>query len=408
MKSVADDTTQHPTRREGSYGQETVQVQHQNNFKSGMKLAVDDTTQQATRRQGSSYGQETVQAQHQNNFKSGLKLAADDTTQQATRREGSTYGKETVQVQHQNNFESGMKLMADNTTRRPTRREGSYGQDIVQVQHQNNFESGMNLVADDTTRQPTRREGNYRREIVQVQHQNNFEAVMKAQKCNNGFLERSLKSRRMADSNNQYQVFERPVEHGQDIGPMTSIEKDNGEGFGLFGKPKFSTSSSDQAAASMYLTLPTVLTGPCVENRRIDSSSCSYNQPGISGNKTDGNTERANRMLEASIQGGYFSGMKQQEQLGRIAQVGSINMGSLGRNTAPTLSIGAGFPVPLNHQVLDGGFSIPRQAGMENLPRENSNILGLRMNGGAIRFSAGSNALQERYVANKQGRLFPN
>ncbi|KAK9265358.1 hypothetical protein L1049_003508 [Liquidambar formosana] len=49
QKLIADDTITQAARREGSCGQGAVQVQHQSNFESGMKLMADNSIRQANK-----------------------------------------------------------------------------------------------------------------------------------------------------------------------------------------------------------------------------------------------------------------------------------------------------------------------------------------------------------------------
>ena len=350
------------------------------------------------------------------------KLMPDGTNSRSSRRGGGCR-QENVQVQHQNNFVLGLEAQnckgasldrcvkrTANSTARSAKRKSSNGQENILAQHHAIFESGMKAqnckvgsleksvkgkkkVGSGT--HPTRGgQGN-----GQVQHQDNFETGLEAQNCNDRSLEMSIKSHRTAGSSIPCEVPKDQVDQGQAIGPLTSTERNKGEMLDLSAtRPNFLSNPSDQVASSMYLTLPTVLPEPCYENYRLDSSFCNYIQPGIAGNKMAMTSERSNLVPSASFHRGNFLGIQQEEKIGSFSQMGSRNVSGIDQNSIPTSSFSAGFPIPL-HQGLNGYFNIPNQVGLENLPREN-NILGLRMNGGAIRFSAGSNAFPEHFVAN--------
>ncbi|RVW16340.1 hypothetical protein CK203_067701 [Vitis vinifera] len=323
------------------------------------------------------------------------KLMPDGTNSRSSRR-GGDCRQENVQVQHQNNFVLGLEAQnckggsldrcvkrTANSTARSAKRKSSNGQENILAQHHAIFESGMKAQNWNS----------------QVQHQDNFETGLEAQNCNDRSLEMSIKSHRTAGSSIPCEVPKDQVDQGQAIGPLTSTERNKGEMLDLSAtRPNFLSNPSDQVASSMYLTLPTVLPEPCYENYRLDSSFCDYIQPGIAGNKMAMTSERSNLVPSASFHRGNFLGIQQEEKIGSFSQMGSRNVSGIDQNSIPTSSFSAGFPIPL-HQGLNGYFNIPNQVGLENLPREN-NILGLRMNGGAIRFSAGSNAFPEHFVAN--------
>lgn len=77
------------------------------------------------------------------------------------------------------------------------------------------------------------------------------------------------------------------------------------------------------------------------------------------------------------------------------------NVGCTLINQAPLFpSIGVEFPIPLD-QGTANGFQHSKPDQFENLPRERNNLLGLIIDGGAIRFSGGSYALSEHCNGNK-------
>ncbi|GLT67858.1 hypothetical protein SLA2020_401360 [Shorea laevis] len=233
---------------------------------------------------------------------------------------------------------------------------------------------------------------------VQVQSQNSIVLAIEAQNSNGRSLER--KGKKTVNCSNHYQGPENRVGHGQATRAATSGEKTSGEKLGSSVEPNFL--SFGQVPSSMYLQLPTVFTEPCLANYRLDASSCNYILPRVAEKKTSANLEKLNQLLDPNGSSGYFPGKQPEERIRSFAQMGSGNIGCFNPNTMPTSSIGAGFPVPL-HQGLDVGFSIPNQVNMELLSRENINTVGLRTNGGALRFSGGSyNTPPEPYIANNQ------
>ena len=351
------------------------------------------------------------------------KLMPDGTYFRSTRRAGGCQ-QESIQVQHQNHFVLGLeaqnckggsldrcvKRTADSAAR-STKRKGSNGQKNIKAQHHAIFQSGMKAHNCDggsvqksvkckktigSGMHPTRGgQGN-----GQVQHQDNFEAGLEGQNCNDRSLEMSVKGHTTTGSSIPCEIPKDQVDQRQAIGLLESTEKNKGKMLDLSAtKPKFLSNSSDQVASSMYLSLPTVLPEPSYENYRLDSSLCNYIQPGMTGNKMAMTSERSNLLAPSpSIRRGNFLDIQQEEKIRSFSQMGSRNLSGIDQNSIPTSSFSGGFPVPL-HQGLNGCFSISSQVGLENLPRENG-ILGLRMNGGAIRFSAGSNAYPEHFVAN--------
>ncbi|GFZ01370.1 hypothetical protein Acr_14g0010050 [Actinidia rufa] len=233
------------------------------------------------------------------------------------------------------------------------------------------------------------------KKIGRAKYQNNDESGVKTKNCNGGSLEKSAKSDRTTDSNNCYEVLGKQVNRDQTVGPITSKEKEKVEKLSSsVKKPIYASNLSEQIVSSPYSTLPTVLSRPQAENHRLDAS-CNYIQPGATENKTALTLERAKLLIESSNRRGYFSGIQKTEQFGSFSQMGSQNLSYFDHRNK-TSTVGSGFPVPLHHG-LGNGFNIPSQT-LDSSSREN-NILGLRMNGGAIRFSGGSHALSEHFVA---------
>ncbi|CAL5356144.1 unnamed protein product [Camellia sinensis] len=198
-------------------------------------------------------------------------------------------------------------------------------------------------------------------------------------------LAKSVKSDKTTDSNNCLEVLEERVNPDRAIGTITSNEKGKVERSRLSVKKPICSSSnlSDPVTTSPYLTSPTVLSEPRVENHRLGSSP--------------------NLVIDASTHRGYFSINHQEGQFGSFSQMGSQNMDCFYWYNAQTSTMGTRFPVPL-HQGLGNGFNTPSQAVLENSSCD-SNSLGLQMSGGAIRFSGASHALSEHFVANFPSQL---
>lgn len=354
QKLVADDTASKPESRKDRYGRGKNQVQHQFNFEENVQV------------QRRNNFEETLQVQHLNNFKQTIQM------------QHQSNFKENSQVRHQNNYEAN--IVPRRKDLKSGMRDGSSSNNHYQAL-EDQVEYGKNAGSTASNSRAnkkgeTRLGSSVMRNFqfghsVQVQHQNNVVLGLRAQNCNDGSSERSVKGKSTAEFNNCSKVLE-------------------GERLGLTANPNSSSNSSNQVASSMYLTLPTVLTQPCAENYRLETSSCNYVHPRTGVNKRDAYSKNAKVMIDSSAYSGCFSDMQQEERLGSFA---------LNQNSTPaSRSIGTGLP-PL-HQGMDGGFNIPSQLGLKNVPKENHNILGLTMNGGAIRFSGGSHALSEQYAAN--------
>ncbi|CAL5434052.1 unnamed protein product [Camellia sinensis] len=254
----------------------------------------------------------------------------------------------------------------------------------LKVERENSFtwmiEEMKKLVPVELASRPTRKEGSGMEKIGKVKNQNNIESGLKTQNFDSGSLGRSVKSDKTTDSNNCLEVLEERVNPDRAIGTITSNEKGKVERSRLSVKKPICSSSnlSDPVTTSPYLTSPTVLSEPRVENHRLGSSP--------------------NLVIDASTHRGYFSINHQEGQFGSFSQMGSQNMDCFYWYNAQTSTMGTRIPVPL-HQGLGNGFNTPSQAVLENSSCD-SNSLGLQMSGGAIRFSGASHALSEHFVAN--------
>ncbi|KAF5478251.1 hypothetical protein F2P56_004827 [Juglans regia] len=416
QKLVADDTVSKPKRKKGSYGRENIQGQHVNNLENNriqLQNKFEDNIQVHHN------FEETLQVQHQNNFKKSIEVQRQNNFKEKTQAHSNNF-KENIQVQHQNNDEknymqskkdlkSGMRVQ--NCNHGSAERSGDINEAAGYVNHYQSSEDRANCRKTIGPMAPRVKENGETRLVssvmpkfqsgpsVQVQHQKNVVLGLRAPNCNDGSSERSVKGRQVADSNNCSKALEDQVGYVQASGFLPSTEKAKGERLGLPDNQKFPSDSSDKVASSMYLTLPAILREPCADNYRLDTSSCDYVNPVTAGNWRALNSENANLMIDSSTYRDYFPDMQQEERLGSFAQTGSSIIECLNQNSTPTSSMGTGFPVPLV-QGMDGGFNTPSQLGLRSVPQENYDLLGLRMDGGAIRFSGGNYALSEQYVAN--------
>ncbi|XP_058202001.1 uncharacterized protein LOC131316598 [Rhododendron vialii] len=252
------------------------------------------------------------------------------------------------------------------------------------------------LVAVEVASRPKRKKGSRVQKVGRGnsgKNRKDVESAMKTKNGDGGSLERSMKSDRTTDSNNCYEALEKQVNHDQ-VGTIASKEKEKEKEKveklrSSAKKPSYPSNLCEQVVSSPYLTLPTDVSKPQAENRKLDSS-CNYAA------KNGIGLERAKVLIDASTRRGYFSGIQQAEQFGCFSQTGSQNLSCFDQQCTQTSNMGNGFPVPL-HQGLENGHHIPSQA-KENMSGEHK-ILGLKMSGGAIRFSGGSHALSEKFVS---------
>ncbi|KAK8485458.1 hypothetical protein V6N11_009868 [Hibiscus sabdariffa] len=161
---------------------------------------------------------------------------------------------------------------------------------------------------------------------------------------------------------------------------------------------------------SMYPMLPTSLTQQIAANQGPDPSLYKYVVPRSGETKSCMNSERVNQMLEPGSTQGSFPVIPPEETIQRFALTGPRNMDCINQTSTPScFGMGTGYRFPL-HQGTDFGSSIPnprqfnpaypRQNNPQNPPQETSKPLGLKMNGGAAKFSGGSYNLSEHITAN--------
>ncbi|PRQ17667.1 hypothetical protein RchiOBHm_Chr7g0197481 [Rosa chinensis] len=411
QKLVMDDTHPPLERREQSFGEKNLLVQHGE--------IVENTTSKENRQVNKRKFEENIQIRHQNNYPKDVLVPHETNFEDNVFAQHHNNLKETIQVQHQNNSEE-----AD-----------------VQVQSQSNFESGMraqkcnigSLEGTARSNQASGYDNGYRvlgkqvdngqdtRALIprekfgslvkpnfqscsteinaQRQHQTNYLLGIRPPNYNCRSLESPLKGKERAQSNNCHPWIEHQVDCVRDIGPVASSEIERRAKLTVPIESSFSSNVSSQVSSSMYLTLPSVLTRPYGEDPILGTSSYSYIQPTVAGNRLGMNYEKANTMLKVNAHYGNFTGMSHQVRNGSIAQIGSQNVSYSDRQSIRSSSIGTGFPGAL-HQGMDFGVSFPSQASIEYLHRDEKNIRGLRMNEGAKMFSGGSYAVPEDYVSN--------
>ncbi|KAG7956572.1 hypothetical protein I3843_11G130600 [Carya illinoinensis] len=377
QKLVANDTASKPKRKKGSYGRENNRIQHQNKFEDNVQVQHNFEA--------------TLQVQHQNNFKESIEVQHQNNFKEKSQALHSNNFKENIQVRHENNYEKNYMQ---------SKKDLKFGIRDQNYNHGSSERFGdINEVAGYVNHYQSSEDRTTCRKTIGPQHQNNVVLGLRAPNCNDGSSERSVKGRRVADSNNCSKALEDQVGYVQAAGFLPSTEKAKGERLGVPDNQKFPSNSSDKVASSMYLTLPAILREPCAENYRLETSSYDYVNPITVGNWRALNSENANLMIDSSAYCDYFPDMHQEERLGSFAQIGSSIIECLNQNSTPISSMGTGFPIPLV-QGMDGGFNTSSQLGSKSVPQENYNLLGLRMDGGAIRFSGGNYALSEQYVAN--------
>lgn len=412
QKLVADDTLPPLKRREGSFGGKHLLVQHGENIentKSKEKKQVNNKKK----------FEENILIQHQNNSRKDVLVWHETNLEDTLCAQHHHNLKETIQVQHQNNFEeANAQVQCRNNFESGTRAQKCNVRSLEATARSNQAAGydncygviGQEVDNGQATRALTPREklGSFVKPYfqscstdnnVQMQHQTNYLLGIRPQNYSCRSLESPLKGKERALSNNNFHpLIEHQVDCVQDIGPVASSEIERGARLVLPIDSNFSNVSS-HVASSMYLTLPSVLTRLYGEDHMLDTSSYNYIQPTVAGSGLGMNYEKANPMLKVNAHRGKFAGMKQQERNGSIAQIRSRNVSYFDRQSIPSSSIGTGFPVQL-HQSMDIGVSIPSQASIKYLPRDDKNIMGLKMNEGANMFSGGSYAIPEDYVSN--------
>ncbi|XWS38351.1 hypothetical protein CRYUN_Cryun19dG0123800 [Craigia yunnanensis] len=415
QKLVADYTTPEPKSRKRGHRREKVQlqqmkkskkvqVQHEKTHKESMQFQHPNNSEKSIQVQHHTNFQETVLAQQQSNFQENIKLQV------------QLQEEENINRQHQNDFRYGMRTQNCNNRTLVRFPEGINAADSTDYFNvlRDRVDSGQvtefitsSKNKGDILSKSTKPnlQTSCADQNVQVQNSKSVVLAIEAQKSKAGSLKRSVKGKKTVDLSDHYQVPEDQGGHSQAM--RTAVAGTNDEKLGSSAVQNFLSSPSGQAPSSMYLTLPTVLTEPIVANHGLDTSLCNYILPRVAEKNRGVNSERVNQMLEPSSIQGSFPVIPPEERIRSFALMGSGNMGCINQNSTPISGIGTGFPVPL-HQGINVGVSIPRQVipeyptqvNPQYLSQETSKPLGLRMNGGAIKFSGGSYNLAEHIAAN--------
>ncbi|KAJ7952293.1 Ankyrin repeat, PH and SEC7 domain containing protein [Quillaja saponaria] len=338
----------------------------------------------------------TIQVHHKNHSEENIQLL------------NQNYFGESIQMKCKNRFEQDIQKLNRDEIKIGMKRQNVSGGSFervpeskvagIAIQNVESTKSMMSIEKNKNERLSSSVEKNFQSGIaipnVQHQCQRNFVLGTTAEKGNDGSLERFI-NHGLSNSNDCFKVLEKPLSHGQAIRSMASTASDKEE-LGLSVNPYVSSSFSGQEASSMYLTLPTVITEPFVENPMLGTSDNGV-QPGGSRNKRGVDSEKVNLVLDSSTNCGYYPGMQQGERIRNYAHPSSRIMQCLDQNSPSMSCLGTGCLVPV-HQVMDSGFYSSNQSALDNQVRGNNNVVGLRMNGGAIRISEGYN-LSEQYVA---------
>lgn len=410
QRLVSEETASEAEKREGGFGGEKVQLQHQNHSEGNQRVQCQNN-----------FGK-NMQVQHQHNFVEFGQVQHQSKFEENVHVERLVNFEEKIEVHHQKNFQENIQLQhrnvfgscmsAPNCNGGPTERFGKSNKSADynncslafedQVDHSQAIVPVTPTEKDIEERLPLSAKLNPKPspsgQNVKVQQQKSIVLGIRAQNCYGGSSERSAKGKKTTDSSNHHHVHKDQVDYAQAVGSLTSGEKGKGESLGLSVEPIFASDSYDQVASSMYLTLPSVLTEPYVANHRFDISSFNSIQPRIAGNQTGLNSERSKLILGSSSHCGYFPGMQTEERNRNFSQMSSRDISFLSQNPAASI-IGSGFPVPF-YQPVNSSLSNPSQVGLENLTQENNNTVGLSINGGARRLFGGSYSSPEQYIAN--------
>ncbi|XVE57896.1 hypothetical protein DITRI_Ditri04bG0127100 [Diplodiscus trichospermus] len=376
-----------------------VQNQHEKSHKESMQFQHPNKSEKSIQVQHQTSFQETVIAQQENNFQANIK-------QQVQHQE-----EENVSRQPQNDFKYGMRTQNCNNRSLVRFPEGinalGDGVDSGQVTElitPSKMNKGDSLSNVQTSCADQNVQMNRHRSVV---------LAIEAQKSKGGYSKRNGKGKKTVHHRDHYQEPE--DQGGQGHATRAAVSGTNAEKLGSSVVQNSLSNPSGLSPSSMYLTLPTVLSEPIAANHGLDPSLCNYLLPRMAENKRGGNSERVNQMLEPSSNQGSFPVLQPEERIRSFSLIGSRNMGYGNQNSALTAGFETGFQVPY-HQGIDFGLNITRQVSPQYLSQENSKPMGLRMNGGAVKFSGGSYNLSEHIAANNlhshpayksDGRLLP-
>ncbi|PON62887.1 hypothetical protein PanWU01x14_135630 [Parasponia andersonii] len=361
QKLDADDSTPPPERKECDYIGGKVEVHNQKSFEEKSDVHNQNNFQENIQAsQKKSVKGNNLLLQHQDSFK------------------------ETLHKQHQNNFEESLQV-EDQNYFKPDKRDQTRFDGLLERSATSNEESGFGNCYEtledlddyaESSRHTTSTEKDRKESLALhvkpnnqsfhanhgelMQHQKKFPSVIISENCNGGALESCVEGKSLSD-HNCHQQLEYQIES------IMSSPKKKEENFGLSVESNATPHLSSQVSSSMYLMLPTVLSGQsCFDNHRFEISSSNYIQPTITGN-------RIGKILEGANHPRKFSGLQHEE--------GSRNFATLNSDT---------------------GFSLPRnQLSFENQTWEEANVSSFKVDGGASSFSGRSYALAEHYVAKK-------
>ncbi|XP_017220420.1 uncharacterized protein LOC108197343 [Daucus carota subsp. sativus] len=225
----------------------------------------------------------------------------------------------------------------------------------------------------------------------QVRHVKSTESDMRPWNSSDGTLGRSIVSSWIPDSNNYSNVLDERVTYDhQAVQNLSSNKKEKGEPMGLLAKqPMYTCNQSDQFVASSYVTLPSPPSGKLLEHQNTDS-------PFRNGNTTALACDRRNMMINAMNHSGYISGAQVEVPFPGFTQMGTKYVRFNDQHCTQNSSTRNGFQLPF-HQRLENTFNIPSQ--LENYSGGN-NLLGWRMNGGTMGFSANAQTLSDNIAVN--------
>ncbi|XP_037495624.1 uncharacterized protein LOC105645797 isoform X2 [Jatropha curcas] len=370
QKLVAEEKDSESERKEVIFEGEKVQSQYQNNSEENAEVQYQNLFGKNIQVQPQNKLAEYGQAHNQSKFKENVHMQYLINLEEniGVPQKNS---QENVQLQNRNKVRSSTRARTCNgrPPKRCSKSKKSVDSDTYSpiLEDQIDYSRAIVLV------EPTEENGKERLALADksnskssvtdqnMQQQKSIVLAIRAQNGNSGSSLKSAKGKKTANSSNHFQLPDYQVNYSRTIGSITSAEKDKGE--------------------------------------RPDTSSFSYLQQRTAQNQPAISSERSNMMFGSSSHLGYFQGMQPAEERSRnYAKLSSRDISFFNQNSTTTSILGDGFTVPL--QTVSGGFSMPNQFDMENLPRENNNTLGLTMNGGAIRFSGGGYSLPEPYIAN--------
>lgn len=387
------------------------------------KLVADDDALKKVGRKRNSRGKKV---QYRNNFEKNVQFQQQNNNEEDVLVQHLNNNGAIVHRQQQNHFEEDTELHYPNNFKSGLRVQNCRGESLEKITKSIKSSETSDQVACGQATGPLtslEKEKGERLALtgvsnqnVQVQHPKSVVLAIRALNRNDGSSERTIKGKRTGNFNKHFQAQEDRVGYSQAIGSMISTERDKAERLRLSVEQSFSPNPTQKVASSMYLTLPTVLTKSRDSDDMVDTFLSNYIQPRVHESKTCMNLEEAKQMHDFSTHFGYLPDIQLEGRSTNFAQMGSRNTNCLNHSENQSSSTGIGCPIPL-YQCTNPGFSIPSQFLLENVPQE-SDALGMQMNGGAMTFSRGSYASSENIITNNplslshsnysaDGRLIP-